>query len=53
MVRGDEVSEMGEGGQEVQTSSYKINKSWDIRYSIMTIINNPMVIIYTYKILHI
>ena len=22
------VGEMGEGGQKVQTSSYKINKSW-------------------------
>ena len=24
---------MGEGGQKVQVSSYKINKSWDITYS--------------------
>ena len=26
--RGWGVGEMGEGGQKVQTSSYKINKSW-------------------------
>ena len=24
---------MGEGGQKVQISSYKINKSWDVMYS--------------------
>ena len=24
---------MGEGGQKVQVSSYKINKSWDVIYS--------------------
>ena len=26
--KGHGVGKMGEGGQEVQTSSYKINKSW-------------------------
>ena len=41
-MRDDEVSKMGEGGQEVQTSSYKINKPWVIRYSIMTVINNTI-----------
>ena len=27
-VGGREVGEMGEGGQKVQISSYKMNKSW-------------------------
>ena len=40
--RGWEVGEMGEGGQKVQTSSYKINKSWDVTYSMATIGNNTV-----------
>ena len=28
VARGQVVGKMGEGGQKVQTSSYKINKSW-------------------------
>ena len=28
------LSEMGEGSQNVQTSRYNINKSWDIMYTI-------------------
>ena len=27
--RGSEVREMGEGSKNVETSRYKINKSWD------------------------
>ena len=36
------MGEMGEGGQKEQTSSDKINKSWDVIYSMMTIVNNPV-----------
>ena len=32
-----------EGGQKVQTSSYKRKKSWGIMYSIVTVINNTIV----------
>ena len=41
------VSEMGEGSQKVQTSSYKINKSWrrNITYSLGTIVNNTVLYI--------
>ena len=31
---------MGEGGQKVQTSIYKADKSWDIMYSVVTAVNN-------------
>ena len=31
---------MGEGDPKIQTSSYKINKSWDIIYSVVTTVNN-------------
>ena len=34
------VIERGEGGSKVQTSSYKINKSWDVMYSLVTVVNN-------------
>lgn len=30
---------MGEEGQKAQASSYKIYKSWGVRYSMMTIVN--------------
>ena len=33
---------MGEGDQKGQTSSYKINKSWVVRYSMLTIVNNTV-----------
>ena len=33
---------MDAGGQKVQTSSYKINKSWDVMYSVVTIVNNTV-----------
>ena len=35
------VGEMGEGGQKVQTSSYKISHE-DIMYSIVNIVNNTV-----------
>ena len=37
--KGGEMSEIGEEDQEVQTTSYKINKSWDIIYSVGNIVN--------------
>ena len=33
---------LGEGGQKVQTSSYKISKSWDVIYSMVTTANNAI-----------
>ena len=36
---------MGEGSQKVQTSSYKVNKSWDVIYSMVTIVNNTVLYI--------
>ena len=40
---------LGEGGQKVQTSSYKICKSWDTIYSMVTTANNA--ILYAWKLL--
>ena len=37
---GCKVGETDEGGQEVQNFSYKISKSWDIMYTMVTIVNN-------------
>ena len=37
------VGEMGEGGQKIQTSSYKKNKSWNVMYSMEIIVNNTYV----------
>ena len=34
------LHKMGEGDPKIQTSSYKINKSWDIIYSVVTTVNN-------------
>lgn len=34
------VGQMGEVGQEVQRSKYKTNQSWDVRYSMVTIVSN-------------
>ena len=36
------VGEMGEGGQKVQTSSYRINKSWNVMCSVVTVVNNTV-----------
>ena len=40
---------LGEGGQKVQTSSYKISKSWDVIYSMLTTANNAL--LYALKLL--
>ena len=34
------VGEKGEGGQKIQTSRYKINKTWDVMYSMVNILSN-------------
>ena len=34
------VGEKGEGGQKIQTSSYKINKTWDVMYTMVNILSN-------------
>lgn len=34
---------MGEGDQKVHTSSYKMNKSWDVMYSIVITVNNTFI----------
>ena len=34
--------ELEEGSQKAQTSSYKINRSWDITYSMATMINHTV-----------
>ena len=39
---GERVGKMGKGGQKVQTSSYKRNKSWDVMYSMVTIVNTVL-----------
>lgn len=43
------MGEMGEGGQRVRTSSYKINKFWDIMYSMVTVVNDT--VLYVWKLL--
>ena len=40
--RGWRVGKVGEGCQKVQTSRYKINKSWDVMYSMVTIVNTAV-----------
>ena len=42
------VGKIGEGRQKVHTSSYN-NKSWDLMYSTVTIVNNT--VLYTWKLL--
>lgn len=37
---GLQEAEMGDGGQRVQISSYKINKSGDVMYIMVTTVNN-------------
>lgn len=39
---GGGTGKMVKGGQKVQTSSYKRNTSWDIMYSIVTIVNTTV-----------
>ena len=39
---GGGVGKIGEGGQKVQMSSYKLNKSWGIMYSTATVVNNTV-----------
>lgn len=39
------VDEMGEGGQKVQTPSYKTDKSWDVMHSMVTVVNNTVLYI--------
>ena len=43
------VDEMSEGDQNIQISSYKMAKSWEIMYSMVTIINNT--ILHIWKLL--
>lgn len=33
---------MGEGGQKIRISSYKIKKSWNVTYSMVTIVSNTV-----------
>ena len=40
-----EVGAMDKGGQTVQASIYKINKSWDVMHSMVTIANNTVLYI--------
>ena len=41
------MSEIGEGDEEVQTSSYKIHESQDAMYSMGNIVNNIAVTLYS------
>ena len=41
-VKCEMVGEMGEGGQKVQNSSFEIDKSWDVMYSMVTIVSNTV-----------
>lgn len=34
------MGKMGEGHLEVQTSSYKRSKSWNVTYIMVTVVNN-------------
>lgn len=36
------MGDTGEGGQEVHSSSYKISKSWEVMYTMMTVANNTI-----------
>ena len=40
------MREINEGKQKVQTSSYKINESWDEIYSMGNIVNNNVISLY-------
>ena len=43
------IGKVGECGQNLQTSSYKINKSWDVMYNIVATVNNS--VMYIWKLL--
>ena len=32
----------GDVGQRVETSNYKMSKSWDVKHSLVTIVNNTV-----------
>ena len=36
---------MGDKGQKVPTSNYKINKFWDVLYSMVIVVNNTVLYI--------
>ena len=44
-VGDDGVGKIGQGGHKVQASSYKINKSGDVMYGMVTIVNNAVLYI--------
>ena len=39
---------MGEGGQRIQTSSYKTNTFWDVMYSMATMVNNTVLYLFSF-----
>lgn len=39
------MGKMGKRSQKIQMSNYKIKKSWDVRYSRVTIVNNTVLYI--------
>ena len=39
------MGKMAKDGKKIQTSRYKINKSWDIMYSMVSKVNN--IVLYT------
>ena len=42
----ERLGKTDEGDQEVQTCSYKLNKSWDVIYSTGNIVNKIVMILY-------
>ena len=40
VILGVGVGGLSEGGQKVPTSSYKINKLWDVMYGMVTVVNS-------------
>lgn len=38
---GECVGDMSEGGQRVQTPSYRICKPWDVMHSVVTVVKQP------------
>lgn len=48
VARGEEeqgVGEMGERYRNAQISGFKVNKSWDVMYSVVTLLNNTVLIL--------
>ena len=41
------MNEIGEGDEEIQTSAYKINESWDEMSSMGNTINNTAITLYS------